>query len=110
MKTRFVCENCGKVVPYNADVCTFCGKMFSGVKCPACGTSGRPEKFRNGCPTCGYLALKSDFPDGIETGEKSRPGFRKIKRKSTNSIYILTGMLLIMLLSVFVILIMKGNL
>ena len=47
MKTRFICESCGRSVPYNAEVCTFCGRLFSGDKCPLCGRSGNPEEFKN---------------------------------------------------------------
>lgn len=108
MNTRFICENCGKEVPYNAEVCTFCGKLFSGVKCPVCKTSGRPERFRNGCPTCGYLSPKMDNLDYIQNEKRSNPPLKK--KKKINSFYILLSLLLIMLISVFVIFIIKGNL
>lgn len=51
---KFFCENCGAEVPQNARVCKHCGKFFSSVRCPVCGTTGTPSKFANGCPTCGY--------------------------------------------------------
>ena len=51
---KFFCENCGAEVPQNARVCRHCGKFFSSVRCPVCGTTGMPDKFTNGCPTCGY--------------------------------------------------------
>ena len=55
---KFFCENCGAEVPQNARVCKHCGKFFSSVKCPVCGTSGSPGKFTNGCPNCGYAVGK----------------------------------------------------
>ena len=51
---KFFCENCGAEVPQNARVCRHCGKFFSSVRCPVCGTTGMPSKFANVCPTCGY--------------------------------------------------------
>lgn len=51
---KFFCENCGAEVPQNARVCRHCGKFFSSVRCPACGTTGSPGKFADGCPNCGY--------------------------------------------------------
>ncbi len=57
MKVRFYCENCGKEVPFNAEICPYCGKVFDAVKCPICGYEGSPSEFSGGCPKCGYLAV-----------------------------------------------------
>ncbi len=51
---KFFCESCGEEVPQNARFCTHCGRFFSSVRCPVCGETGNPNKFSDGCPTCGY--------------------------------------------------------
>ena len=56
METRFYCENCGNDVPFNAEVCPSCGKVFSAVKCPVCLFEGKPGVFLQGCPECGYMS------------------------------------------------------
>ena len=61
MKARFYCENCGKEVPFNAEVCPYCGKIFEAVKCPICGYEGKPSEFSNGCPVCGYLSVNMNL-------------------------------------------------
>lgn len=53
-KAKFFCENCGEEVPQNARFCKKCGKFFSSVRCPNCGTTGPASAFNNGCPNCGY--------------------------------------------------------
>ena len=111
MRTRFLCENCGKDVPYNAEVCSFCGRIFSAVKCPVCKRTGRPEIFKNGCPSCGYLSPKMDNLEDEETIKKVRTSKKYIKKKRKNeSIHILLSILLITVISVLIILIIKGNL
>ena len=55
---KFFCENCGSEVPQNARMCRHCGRFFSSVRCPVCGTTGSNEKFVNGCPNCGYAVGK----------------------------------------------------
>lgn len=108
---RFLCENCGKDVPYNAEVCSFCGRIFSAVKCPVCKRTGRSEIFKNGCPTCGYLSPKMDNLEDTKPIEKIRTPKKNIKKKRKNeSIYILLSILLIMIISVIIIIIIKGNL
>jgi uncharacterized membrane protein YvbJ len=53
-RAKFFCENCGAEVPENAKVCKNCGRFFSSVRCPQCGTSGPASLFKKGCPKCGY--------------------------------------------------------
>ena len=62
MNTRFYCESCGKEVPFNAEMCPTCGKVFSAVKCPVCLYEGRPAEFTQGCPQCGYMSTRMDDP------------------------------------------------
>ena len=81
---KFFCENCGAEVPQNARVCRHCGKFFSSVRCPVCGTTGTPSKFANGCPTCGYAVgngHKIDAPS-----HKESKASRKSKRALLNAI------------------------
>lgn len=64
MKTaRFFCENCGRPVPFNAEMCSNCGKHFDAVKCPVCKYTGLPGEFLSGCPQCGYLAADDAVQD-----------------------------------------------
>ncbi|MDE6704848.1 MAG: zinc ribbon domain-containing protein [Treponemataceae bacterium] len=51
---KFFCESCGAEVPRNARFCKKCGRFFASVRCPACGVTGSPDKFKKGCPKCGY--------------------------------------------------------
>ncbi|WP_191014861.1 zinc ribbon domain-containing protein [Treponema zioleckii] len=51
---KFFCESCGAEVPANSKFCRHCGRFFSSVRCPVCGLTGSNEKFKNGCPNCGY--------------------------------------------------------
>ena len=57
---KFFCDNCSTEVHINAKNCPGCGRFFSSVRCPACGFSGEEDRFRNGCPKCGYSALPED--------------------------------------------------
>ncbi len=86
VKTRFYCENCGREVPFNAEVCPYCGKVFDAVKCPICGYEGSPEEFTSGCPKCGYLSVSSgikvDFAVNAENvdSEKSKTKGKKFNK------------------------------
>lgn len=55
-EARFYCEHCGHEVPFNAAICPHCKKTFDAVKCPVCQFSGPPDRFLNGCPSCGHLS------------------------------------------------------
>lgn len=81
---KFFCENCGAEVPQSARVCKHCGKFFSSVRCPVCGTTGTAAKFTNGCPKCGYAVgqgQKINAPNQKET-----PASRKSKRALLDAI------------------------
>lgn len=81
---KFFCENCGAEVPQNARVCRHCGKFFSSVRCPVCGTTGMPDKFANGCPTCGYAVGQGQrIPSPAPKEEKAS---RKSKKALLNAI------------------------
>ena len=51
---KFFCESCGSEVPGNSKFCPTCGRFFASVRCPVCGETGSNDKFKNGCPNCGY--------------------------------------------------------
>lgn len=81
---KFFCENCGSEVPQSARVCKHCGKFFSSVRCPVCGTTGTAAKFTNGCPNCGYAlgnGQEIDAPD-----QKENHASRKSKKALLNAI------------------------
>ena len=65
---KFFCESCGAEVPPNAKFCRHCGRFFSSVRCPVCGETGSNEKFKNGCPNCGYA---------FNNGGSSKPSVEK---------------------------------
>ena len=72
MKTpaaKFFCESCGAEVPADAKFCKKCGKFFSSVRCPVCGTTGSNEKFKDGCPNCGYAVGRKP---GVYKPEKNK--------------------------------------
>ncbi|WP_460056551.1 double zinc ribbon domain-containing protein [Spirochaeta dissipatitropha] len=51
----FFCENCRNKVSAGSIICPHCGKMFSSVRCPECGHTGKEHDFISGCPKCGHL-------------------------------------------------------
>lgn len=59
VKAKFFCENCNAEVPENARFCKNCGRFFSSVRCPKCGTTGSSNRFANGCPECGYASVNT---------------------------------------------------
>jgi predicted RNA-binding Zn-ribbon protein involved in translation (DUF1610 family) len=61
---KFFCENCGAEVNRNADRCPSCGRIFASVRCPACGFTGEEERFKKGCPVCGYCAAPGNESEG----------------------------------------------
>ncbi len=67
---KFFCENCGAEVPQAAKMCRHCGRFFSSVRCPQCGTTGNPDKFSKGCPTCGYAFGTPNTEKGKQIKEK----------------------------------------
>ena len=81
---KFFCENCGAEVPQNARVCKHCGKFFSSVRCPVCGTTGTPAKFANGCPNCGYAIGQGQKVAAPK--QKEEKASRKSKRALLNVI------------------------
>ncbi len=45
--------------------CRQCGRIFSSVRCPRCEYTARPDKFKQGCPVCGYSnPIKPDVKKG----------------------------------------------
>lgn len=74
MKARFLCESCGKDVPFNVELCPSCGREFRAVKCPICELEGSPELFSEGCPACGYMSPSSPTRgDTPESAPRIRP-------------------------------------
>jgi len=57
---KFFCESCGAEVAGNSKFCKNCGRFFASVRCPICGETGSNEKFKNGCPNCGYTVPKTN--------------------------------------------------
>ncbi len=74
MKARFLCESCQSEVPFNAEVCPTCGKIFSAVKCPVCGLESEPQTFETGCPRCGYMSPKMNPVGGSGDDRPGRTG------------------------------------
>lgn len=82
---KFFCESCGAEVPRNARFCKKCGRFFASVRCPNCGATGSPDKFRKGCPECGYT-VPGGAPDKAEKNRvprKTKRGFLSAIRRKT---------------------------
>lgn len=75
---KFFCESCGSEVPGNAKFCRKCGRFFASVRCPSCGATGSNEKFKNGCPVCGYSAARSPMKNIKEKNGASRAARRRL--------------------------------
>ena len=69
---KFFCESCGAEVGADAKFCKKCGKFFASVRCPVCGTTGSNEKFKDGCPNCGYAVGREPPSSKIEKTKVSR--------------------------------------
>ncbi|MBN1410498.1 MAG: hypothetical protein JW969_06610 [Spirochaetales bacterium] len=103
-KTRFLCEFCGREVPYNIEECPFCGKVFTAVKCPVCHKTGTPEQFMNGCPRCGYMTPQAEEFARPEKIKKRKSVKKRDKRKPLPSwFYLLSGIGLIVALVILII-------
>lgn len=81
---KFFCENCGAEVPQNARVCRKCGRFFSAVRCPACGKTGTPDQFTDGCPACGYAVGKSGGNKNVSRDyyDDEKPRLTRNKKKN----------------------------
>ncbi|MEI6874795.1 MAG: zinc ribbon domain-containing protein [Spirochaetota bacterium] len=74
MKTaRYFCEHCGGEVKGSARICSHCGRFFSSVKCPKCGSSGKASEFRFGCPVCGYAEGMNAAPEPLKAPPEMAP-------------------------------------
>jgi uncharacterized membrane protein YvbJ len=114
MKRVFICEKCGRVVPHDTQRCMFCGKIFTGVRCPRCDFTGESSLFKNGCPVCGYTGRMR------EAGKKKSSHKKKTKRYISVpdgsgrsgkmlplSVYKITGIVVFFLLVVLVVIIIR---
>jgi hypothetical protein len=82
VKARFLCEGCGKEVPFNVEICPACGREFRAVKCPVCELEGSPELFSHGCPSCGYMSSSAQ-PKAAKAEAEPEPSVRAMDpRKS----------------------------
>jgi len=82
---RFFCESCGAEVPRDAENCPGCGRRFASVLCPSCGFSGAEDLFKEGCPVCGYSAVKNN------DGAAAFPEIKKPAGALPVWVYILTA-------------------
>lgn len=80
-KAKFFCENCGAEVPEKARFCKHCGKFFTSVRCPKCGSTGPSASFAKGCPVCGYAAGGKSIPSPISLDSERRHLTRGEKKK-----------------------------
>jgi uncharacterized membrane protein YvbJ len=77
---KFFCEVCGREVLIEAEECPHCGRQFDSVKCPICGFSGKPYRFQDGCPKCGYMRKSDSGPSPARAGDKEREVYSKTPR------------------------------
>jgi hypothetical protein len=120
VQTRFYCENCGKDVPFNAEICPTCGKAFSAVKCPVCLFEGKPGAFLQGCPKCGYMSPQIDGlraspgrTSAAPSAERpmgdgrASPGAKKNKREKSRLLpgWFYSGIVIILLVVLLILLI-----
>lgn len=86
---KYFCESCGAEVGADAKFCKKCGKFFASVRCPVCGTTGSTEKFKDGCPACGYAVGREAPSAKTEKTKVSRNAKKKflaeIDRKNPSS-------------------------
>ena len=103
MNTRFLCENCNNDVPFDAEICPYCRKLFDAVRCPSCLKVGKPSVFVQGCPKCGYAGVQNILNDKPNKTSKSTKK-RKIKKKiKTNDSFLKSGLPFIIILLLIII-------
>jgi predicted amidophosphoribosyltransferase len=102
VKSKFLCEECGKPVSFDAEICPWCHRKFSAVRCPRCGLVDQPVRFLDGCPSCGYLKTR-------EPG-KARIVRRKKKKKYAVPIivYRIAGLFIFILIVVLIFLYVRS--
>ncbi len=85
---KFFCESCGAEVAGNSKFCKKCGRFFASVRCPACGETGPNEKFKNGCPKCGYAVKNSASAEKSKSRQKKERAriSRKVKNRFLSAI------------------------
>lgn len=97
METRFFCEGCGNDVPFNTEVCPYCGRIFLDVKCPICGVTGTTQQFLNGCPSCGFMSpageIKKKPGNSNVGGKKKKRKKTPVKVKGLSSFWVIIGVL-----------------
>jgi len=82
---KFFCESCGSEVPGNSKFCPTCGRFFASVRCPVCGETGSNDKFKNGCPKCGY-AVSGGKNIKYKGGNRKNKLSRRARRRLRNAI------------------------
>jgi uncharacterized membrane protein YvbJ len=112
MERLFVCEKCGHAVPRDAKRCVYCGQVFNGVKCPACGFRGEPALFEEGCPGCGFTGDVSGsvHARGRRPWKKKAFGERSAKKKKRMlpiAIYRIAGIISLLILIALIIVILR---
>jgi predicted RNA-binding Zn-ribbon protein involved in translation (DUF1610 family) len=84
---KYFCENCGYEVKANARFCPNCGKFFSSVRCPKCGTLGTVKDFKDGCPNCHYSMTREELYGTADDGNTGSDGLKhKLSSKSKRRI------------------------
>ncbi len=73
-KLRFYCDRCGTEVPRNSARCPSCGRFFTGIQCPRCGFTGEAGDFTAGCPSCGFLQVRSAGAPAPPQRREDAPG------------------------------------
>ncbi len=102
-------------MPFNAEVCPYCGRLFGGVKCPICRFEEKPALFTEGCPRCGYMSVNLKDPEqgkGVKeklSGSNRKPAVKADKKRPFISPVLFKAALLILgfLLIIFVFLLFK---
>ncbi len=91
-------------MPFNAEVCPYCGKLFGGVKCPICGFEEKPVLFTEGCPRCGYMSVNLKYPEQGK-GVKKKPAVMKADKEHPfiSPVIFKTALLILGLLLIFLI-------
>jgi uncharacterized membrane protein YvbJ len=112
LKTIFICENCGNEVPYNAEICPFCAKVFNAVRCPHCHFEGNAELFPRGCPKCGYLkpkikGFKENQKKELNKDTVKKPKRVIKKRERITTLSIILGLIIVLIIFILYILFLR---
>ena len=107
-EASFYCENCGKLVSIEDDICPSCNNTFEAVRCPVCSFTGKSGLFLNGCPSCGYLSRDEKTEKSGNTGAHAGTRHsRKERQPLPRWLFPVITVFLIVIIAIFAVMLLR---